>query len=121
MEIIIGFGIIMAFLAAGECIAVLMGNFVPGSVIGMLLLFAALLLKIVKPARIEKVAHFLTGNMTIFFVPSIIGIMDQWGIIRMSWLGWLGVIVLSTIAVMAATGYTVQGISCWTIKKGGRQ
>lgn len=111
----------MAFLAAGECLSVLMGHFVPGSVVGMLLLFLALILKIVKPARIEKVAHFLTGNMTIFFIPAIMGIMDQWGVICMNWLGWLGVIVISTICVMAATGYTVQGLDALLRKKGGRK
>ena len=41
MEVIIGFGIIMAFLAAGECLSVLMGHFVPGSVVGMMLLLDA--------------------------------------------------------------------------------
>lgn len=119
MDIIIGFGIIMAFLAAGECVSVLIGHFVPGSVIGMILLFVALLLKIVNPQRIEKVAHFLTGNMAIFFVPTIMGIMDQWGIIKLNWLGWLAVIVLTTICVMAAAGYTVQGLSALSKKKGG--
>lgn len=121
MEIIIGFGIIMAFLAAGECLSILIGHFVPGSVIGMLLLFVALVMKWISPSKIEKVAHFLTGNMTIFFIPAVMGIMDQWGVIRMNWLGWIGVIVLSTICVMAATGYTVQGLMHLTKKKGGRQ
>lgn len=120
MNIIIGFGIIMGFWAAGECLSVLMGHFVPGSVVGMLLLFFALLLKWVKVERIEKVAHFLTRNMTIFFIPAIMGIMDQWGVIRMNWLGWLTVIVLTTICVMAATGYTVQGLDR-LLKKGGRK
>ncbi|MCQ2273566.1 MAG: CidA/LrgA family protein [Bacteroidales bacterium] len=119
MDIIIGFGIIMGFWAAGECLSVLMAHFVPGSVVGMLLMFFALLMKWVKAERIEKVAHFLTGNMTIFFIPAVMGIMDQWGVIRMNWLGWLAVIVLTTICVMAATGYTVQGIS--HLKKGGRK
>jgi putative effector of murein hydrolase LrgA (UPF0299 family) len=48
--------------------------------------------------------------MTIFFIPAVMGIMDLWGFIKMSWLGWLGVIVLSTICVMATTGYTVEGV-----------
>lgn len=120
MDIIVGFGIIMGFWAAGECLSVLMGHFVPGSVVGMLLLFFALLMKWVKAERIEKVAHFLTGNMTIFFIPAVMGIMDQWGVIRMNWLGWLAVIVLTTICVMAATGYTVQGLD-HLLKKGGRK
>lgn len=105
----------------GECVSVLIGHFVPGSVLGMLMLFIALLLKWVKPNRIEKVAHFLTGNMAIFFIPASMGIMDQWGVIKLNWLGWIGVIVVTTICVMAATGYTVQGLSSWGKRKGGEK
>lgn len=121
MDIIIGFAILVFFLAVGECISVLIGHFVPGSVIGMLLLFVSLLLGVVKPCRIEKVAHFLTGNMTLFFIPAVMGIMDQWGVISMNWIAWLGVIVISTICVMAASGHMVQLADYYLKKKGGKK
>lgn len=120
MQIIIGFGILLLFLALGEGASLLIGHFIPGSVIGMLLLFAALCLKVVKPSHIEAVAHWLTGNMTIFFIPAVTGIIDQWGLIRVSWLGWVGVIVLTTLCVMASAGYTVQGLQRFARRKGGR-
>lgn len=117
MQIIKGFGIILLFLALGECLSIIIGHFVPGSVIGMLLLFVALVTKLVKVEQIKDVAHFFTGNMTIFFIPSFMGIMDQWGIIKVSWLGWLGVIVVSTLLVMATSGYTVQLLVKRNVKK----
>ena len=120
MPIIIGFGIIMLFYALGEGLSILTHHFIPGSVYGMILLFAALCLKIVKPGRIEQVAHYLTGNMTLFFIPAITAIIDQWGILQSSWLSWLAVIVVSTIVVMASCGYTMQAAQWLARRKGGR-
>ena len=44
-----GIFIILLFYAAGEFIGTLTGGLIPGSVIGMILLFAALCGKVVKP------------------------------------------------------------------------
>ena len=44
-----GIIIILLFYAAGEFIGTLTGGLIPGSVIGMILLFAALCGKVVKP------------------------------------------------------------------------
>lgn len=104
MKILKGFGIIMAFLAVGEVVSLLSGRFVPGSVAGMVLLFAALCLGIVKPDSIRTVANFLTDNMTIFFVPAFVGLIDQWGIIKLNLGAWLTILFITTIVVMISTG-----------------
>lgn len=98
----------MAFYALGEALSILIGHFVPGSVLGMVLLFAALCLRWVSPESIREVAHFLTSNMILLFIPTFMGIIDTWGLISVSWLGWLAVVLLTTVAVMAATGYSVE-------------
>lgn len=108
MKTIHGFGIIMAFYALGEACSILIGRFVPGSVLGMVLLFAALCLRWVSADSIREVAHFLTSNMILLFLPTFMGIIDTWGIISVSWIGWLAVVVLTTVAVMVATGYSVE-------------
>ncbi|MBQ7279672.1 MAG: CidA/LrgA family protein [Bacteroidales bacterium] len=108
MKVIHGFCIIMAFYALGEALSILIGHFVPGSVLGMVLLFAALCLRWVSPESIREVAHFLTSNMILLFIPTFMGIIDTWGLISVSWLGWLAVVLLTTVAVMAATGYSVE-------------
>ena len=73
---------------------------------GMLLLFASLMLGLVKAESVRAVAEWLTGNMAIFFLPAAIGIMDLWGIVSASWWQWLLIVLLSTIAVMAASGWS---------------
>lgn len=62
-----GIFIVLLFYALGEFVAWLIHGFVPGSVIGMVLLFTALCLKWVKPGQIKPVARFLCDNMAPFF------------------------------------------------------
>lgn len=108
MKVVQGFAIIMAFFALGEAASILMGHFVPGSVVGMVLLFAALCLRWVDAESIRPVAQFLTRNMILLFIPTFMGIIDTWGLLRSSLLEWFVVLVITTIAVMAASGYSVQ-------------
>lgn len=99
-----GIFIILLHLALGYGCSTLMGGFIPGSVCGMLLLFASLLLGWVKAESVRAVAEWLTGNMAIFFIPAAIGIMDLWDLIRVSWWQWILIVLLSTVAVMAVSG-----------------
>lgn len=110
MEVLTGSFIIIAHLAAGNLISGLTGGFLPGSVTGMVLLFISLLTGLVKDWQIRKVAGFLIDNMTIFFLPAFMGIMDLWGVIRLDLWAWLSVVVLSTILVLLAAAYTQEGI-----------
>lgn len=110
MKIIKGLFILLVHLAAGIAVSGLISGFLPGSVIGMVLLFLSLKTGIVKPESVREVATFLTGNMTIFFLPAMIGIMELWGLLKVNLIGWLLVIVISTILVMVASG-AVQEVS----------
>ena len=105
MRVIIGIFVILAHLVAGNLLSWLIGGFMPGSVIGMVLLYITLRTGIVKEHWIRVVAVFLTDNMTMFFMPAFIGIMDLWGIISMNFWAWIAVLVLSTIVVMISSGY----------------
>ena len=110
MQIITGFFIILAHLVAGNLLSELLGGSVPGSVLGMILMFISLLTGLVKDYQIRRVATFLTDNMTIFFIPAFMGIMELWGIIRMNLFAWIAVVVLSTVLVLLAAACTQEGI-----------
>ena len=105
-----GIFIITGFLALGNAVSFAMNRFVPGSVCGMVLLFIALAAKLVKPDDVRPVADFLTKNMSLFFVPAAIGIMEQWGLISGSLFGWLAIILISTIVVLLSVGGTQSGL-----------
>ena len=82
----------------------LINHFVPGNVIGMVLLFASLQAKIVKPESVEKVSEFLTKNMTIMFLPPSIGLIASYKILGNNIVTIVLAIVVSTMMVLAVVG-----------------
>ncbi len=111
-----GIFIILAFLALGLLCSYGIGQFIPGSVLGMALLFLALKFRIVRADDVRPVADFLTKNMTLFFLPASIGIMEQWGIIKMNLIAWILVIAVSTVCVLVSVCLTQDGMA-WLVNR----
>ena len=80
-----GICIILLFYFFGEVASYFMNGFIPGSVCGMVLLFAALMSRIVRPEHVRQVSKILTQNMALFFIPAGVGIMANFGIIAENW------------------------------------
>lgn len=95
-----GIFIVLFFFALGELAAWLLNGFIPGCVAGMILLFAALCLKLVKPGRIKPVAKFLCDNMALFFVPAGVGIINAMDILSKHWQAVLAACAVSTVLVI---------------------
>ena len=106
--IIKGVFVILAFYFLGIGLSTLIGGLIPGSVCGMLLLFAALCLRIVQPDSVRTVARALTQNMAVLFVPAGVGIMAQYELIAQNWVGIISITIVSTLLVLISTGATVQ-------------
>lgn len=92
---------ILFFYFTGEFISYWIDGFVPGSVIGMMLLFMALVFKKVKPAKVKRISTLLTDNMGLFFVPAGVGLMTSLGVISQYWLIIVTASVISTVLVIA--------------------
>ena len=99
-----GILILLSYLIVGEGISMLINHFVPGNVIGMVLLFASLQAKIVKPESVEKVSEFLTKNMTIMFLPPSIGLIASYKMLGNNIVTIVLAIVVSTMLVLAVVG-----------------
>lgn len=110
-----GIFIVLFFYALGEWVGWLIHGFIPGSVIGMILLFTALCLKIVKPERIKPVAKFLCDNMALFFVPAGVGIVNALDILSKYWQAVLVACAVSTIVVIVVVALVQE----WFEKKRG--
>ena len=106
--IIKGVFTILLFYVIGIGASHLIGGVIPGSVCGMLLLFAALCLGIVKPDNVRSVARALTQNMAVLFVPAGVGIMAQYDLIAQNWVGILTITIVSTLLVLLSTGGIAQ-------------
>ena len=88
----------------------MINGFIPGSVIGMILLFGALCLRIVKPHRVRPAARFLLGSMGLFFVPFGVGLMVSYDLIMQHLWAILVASVVSTLLVLLCVGWTFQKI-----------
>ena len=99
---------ILFFYFTGEFICYFIDGFIPGSVIGMVLLFLALAFKWVKPEKVQRISTLLTQNMGLFFLPAGVGLMNALGVISEYWAVILTASVVSTILVIASVALVQQ-------------
>ena len=119
MEIIKQLLLILGACFAGEVISALLPITFPSSVIAMILLFVLLLSGALKEANINKAGDFLLQNMSIFFLPSAIGILEHWGVISGVLVQFLLICLITTLITFAATAYTVMFVQK-LMNRGGR-
>lgn len=117
MKYVIQFLIIIAFSFVGELLHFLLPLPIPASIYGIVLLFAALELRLIRVKHIREVSGFLIAVMPVMFIPAAVGLMDSWGAIGRRWAEYVTVMVVTTFVVMAVAGYATQLF----IKKGGRK
>ena len=77
MKLYVQLMIIFMISLVGEGISSVFRLPVPGSIIGLVLLFLALQFKLLRLRHISMVGNFLLANMTILFLPPAVGIMDK--------------------------------------------
>ena len=81
MKLYVQLMIIFMISLVGEGISSVFQLPVPGSIIGLVLLFLALQFKFLRLRHISMVGNFLLANMTILFLPPAVGIMDKFQVI----------------------------------------
>lgn len=103
---------IFLFSLLGTIVSELISSFIaiPGSVLGMILMFIALHTKILKVEQVDNVATWITANMAILFVPSGVGIMANFDVLADRWWQLLIIMLVTTIITMIFVGRSVQGI-----------
>ena len=93
---------ILLFYFLGEMISLLINGFIPGSVIGMILLFLCLFFKVIKPENVKDVATVITKNMAVFFVPAGVGLMAYYDILSKNLVAIVAAISISTVLTIIA-------------------
>lgn len=99
---------LLVFQLIGEVLVRGLGLPVPGPVVGMLLLFAALRMRGAVPKPLESVSQGLLNNLALLFVPAGVGVMVHLELLRGAWLPLLLAIVLSTVVTLAATALVMR-------------
>lgn len=102
--------VILAFWAAGELAGKLIAPVIrfPGTVLGMLFLFIALILGWVKEEKVGNTAEFFLSNIGFFFVPICVSLMTVTGLSGILLTKLSLATVISTVLTIAATALAVQ-------------
>ena len=100
--------ILFGCLAVGELLIYLTHIPLPSSIIGMLLLTLLLKLKIIRLEWVRSISEFLVSNIGFFFVPPGVAVMLYFDVIKAEFVPIVAASVISTVLVLAVTGWVQQ-------------
>ena len=123
MRLYVQLMIIFSISLIGEAISTLFHLPIPGSIIGLIILFLALQFKILRLRHVSLVGNFLLANMTILFLPPAVGIMDKFHVIAHYLLPIVLIIIGALVINVIVIALVVQFIKTrfeGDFEKGGR-
>lgn len=95
----------------GTLIQGLLHTSIPGSIIGMILLFILLQAKIIKEKWLGDGAQFLLNILALLFVPATVGIIDYLSFLKGKGLITVPIVLLSTFLVMLVSSIVGEKIA----------
>lgn len=104
------FCIILFFSLLGEALHALLPLPVPAAIYGLVLLFLALLFKLIRPEAIRETSGFLVSLLPLLFVAPLVGLVASFDLIRGDILAILLIIVVGLILTFGVSGAVVQGL-----------
>ena len=104
MKYVKQFMVIIIFSFLGELLHEVLPFPVPASIYGLVLLFLALLIGLIKEEQIKETADFLVEIMPILFIPAGVGLMTKWGALKQLLLPFSLIVTLGTLFTMVVTG-----------------
>lgn len=113
-------GVLLGCCVGGDALSIALGRRIPGNVLGMVLLLVLLLGGRIRETQVADTADFLLQNMTLFFLPASLGLLDIVSDIRQELLAIAAVCVLTTLCTALATAEAVHLVYRWQ-KAGHRQ
>jgi holin-like protein len=84
---------------------------IPGTILGIIILFILLKTEVVKLSWIELGGNWLLAELLLFFIPSAVGVMKYIPILENQGLRILVVVIISTFIVMLTSGLTATRIT----------
>ncbi len=83
---------------------------IPGSILGIIILFILLKTKIVKLKWIEVGGNWLLAEFLLFFIPSAVGVIQYKSMLMDNGLKIISIIILSSALVMTCSGFIAEKI-----------
>jgi holin-like protein len=84
---------------------------IPGSILGMILVFLLLQMKVLPRKYLEEGSNWLIATMLLFFIPPAVGIVSYRELLLNEGFQIAIVIGLGTVIVMVCSGLIAQGIA----------
>lgn len=100
--------LILLFSFLGELLRFLLPFPIPASIYGMVLLFAALMLKIIPGEAVRDSGAFLTSILPLLFVAPAVNLIDCWDQVRPIVIPLALVILLTTVLTFGVSGMVTQ-------------
>jgi holin-like protein len=99
--------ILLSFQLVGEIIIRTLSLPVPGPVVGMLLLFVALLWRDSLVVKIEQTTQYILQNLTLLYVPAAVGVVVHLELIRSEGISIVLTLVGSVLITIAVTALSM--------------
>jgi holin-like protein len=103
METIVQLGLIIGVGYAGELLARFLPVRLPAGVLGIILVFIALSLHLVKPRHFGKTADFISAQMGFFFLPLSVSVLQNYPAISPVLFRIIAICVISTLITFAVS------------------
>ncbi|WP_170289386.1 CidA/LrgA family protein [Metabacillus lacus] len=108
LKIFLQIMLLAVIYALGSLLQAGLGLPVPGSIIGMVLLFAALVFNVIPQNWIEEGSTFLLKHLTLLFIPATVGLIDYLDLFSGINSITLIIVIFSTALVMTCSAFLCQ-------------
>ncbi len=105
---LLSFAILLAALAIGMGLQILLETSVPGSVLGMLVLFFALRFGLIKLEWVKPSANLIIRYMVLLFVPISVGLMEHFDMLMSNALPILATAVGGSLLVLVSLAWMLE-------------
>ncbi len=113
MIIALHIAILAIFYWIGTWIQEALALFIPGSIIGMLLLFSLLLTKVIPLKLAEKGSFFILRHMPLLFLPVTVGILQFLDLFSGKGIFIVVITIVSTLVILAIVGLLGERFLRW--------
>ncbi|WP_338448558.1 CidA/LrgA family protein [Niallia oryzisoli] len=100
--------LLIGFLLIGNLVVTFLPIPLPGSIVGMLLLFLFLLTGIIKLEWVEKLASFQLKHLQLLFIPPIVSLLISFHFLEILRWNIFLILLISSLSCLLGTAYTVE-------------
>lgn len=111
LRIIVQIGVLFLFFLIGSGIQKLFKLIIPGSVIGLVLLFLCLFFNILPEMWVKEGASLMTRHLILFFIPATVGIMNYFDLFIGSGFMLVVITIVSSLIVLVTAGFVSEKIA----------